>query len=227
MPKQVKKNGRNNQVSPADQKKSTITFVNDDKCSIKSEESSPILENDEKTVIPHSGKKRTYEDEEAGGDFGLEMQKMLEMFGADISKTLSTKKKRLEHFTQLSLKTTGKKVEEILTAQQNERTRLQEEYCKQAESVFQQWENDIDKIKEQEEKLTNLFKQQQKLFQQSRIIQGQRLKTIRQLNEQFIKSVDELDKSHINQQNSLQLELKKEMALLQKRILMDMVRAVH
>lgn len=35
-----------------------------------------------------------------------------------------------------------------------DRTRLQEEYCKQAESVFQQWENDIDKIKEQEEKLT-------------------------------------------------------------------------
>ena len=35
--------------------------------------------------------------------------------------------------------------------------------------------------------------------------------------------LEELEKSHTVQQNSVQSELKKEMALLQKRILMDMV----
>ncbi len=35
--------------------------------------------------------------------------------------------------------------------------------------------------------LQNLFRQQQKLFQQSRVVQGQRLKTMRQLHEQFMK----------------------------------------
>lgn len=34
------------------------------------------------------------------------------------------------------------------------RMQLQEEYCRQADSVFHQWEIDIEKMKEQEEKLT-------------------------------------------------------------------------
>jgi hypothetical protein len=33
------------------------------------------------------------------------------------------------------------------------RSKLQEEYCRQAESVLGQWETDIEKLKEQEEKL--------------------------------------------------------------------------
>ena len=35
--------------------------------------------------------------------------------------------------------------------------------------------------------IQNLFRQQQKLFQQSRVVQAQRLKTIRQLHEQYTK----------------------------------------
>ena len=35
--------------------------------------------------------------------------------------------------------------------------------------------------------MQNLFRQQQKLFQQSRVVQAQRLKTIRQLHEQYTK----------------------------------------
>ena len=43
---------------------------------------------------------------------------------ADISKTLSDKKKRLEQFTQSSLKTNAKKVEQIWKGQQSERYAL-------------------------------------------------------------------------------------------------------
>ncbi|KAK3103271.1 hypothetical protein FSP39_018020 [Pinctada imbricata] len=105
----------------------------------------------------------------------------------------------------------------------NMRNKLHDEYCRQVSTVFQQWEADLEKTKEQEEKLTQLFKQQQKLFQQARIVQSQRLKTIRQLHDQYSKGIDDLDKSHEGQQVSVQSELKKEMALLQKRILMDTV----
>ena len=49
------------------------------------------------------------------------MQKMLECFGADISKTLVAKRKRLEQYTQNSLKSQGKKVEDIWKNQQAER----------------------------------------------------------------------------------------------------------
>lgn len=54
-------------------------------------------------------------------------------------------------------------------------------------NVLQQWELDIQKFEEQGEKLSNLFRQQQKIFQQSRIVQSQRMKAIKQIHEQFIK----------------------------------------
>lgn len=71
--------------------------------------------------------------------------------------------------------------------------------------------------------MQNLFRQQQKVFQQSRIVQSQRLKTIRQLYEQFIKSMEDLEKNHENLLTGAQNELKKEMALLQKKIMMETV----
>ncbi|BFZ04154.1 hypothetical protein BsWGS_07193 [Bradybaena similaris] len=201
----------------------------EDELNVHSESSSPVAElqqRDTETplVMPAaSGKKRVavadvnYDP----NDFSHEMQKMLEGFGADISKTLSNKRKRMEQLTQASLKNTNKKVEEVWRTQQQARNKLQDEFSKQVNSVYQQWELDIDKIKEQEEKLNTLFKQQQKLFQQSRIVQCQRLKTVRELCEQFVKGLEELENNRQSQQASLQGELKKEMQLLQKRILMD------
>lgn len=186
---------------------------------------SPARQRDEETpVVPSTsaGKKRpATNDDYDPANFNMEMQRMLDGFGADISKTLCQKKKRVEQFTQVSLKNTNKKVEELWTAQQQARSKLQEEYGRQVNAVFQQWESDIEKAKEQEEKLATLFKQQQKLFQQTRIVQGQRLKTIREQTEQFMRGLDELDQNRQGQQKSLQTELKKEMSLLQKKILMD------
>lgn len=178
---------------------------------------------DEMIPMTSKGKKRAYEEEEEEPqNFGGEMQKMLDCFGADISKTLVAKRKRLEQYTQNSLKTQGKKVEDIWKNQQAERQRLGEEFRKQVASVFGQWESDLEKTKDQEEKLQNLFKQQQKLFQQSRVVQSQRLKSIKQLHDQYIKGLQDMERTHAEQQvNSVHSEMKKEMAALQKKILMD------
>ncbi len=67
------------------------------------------------------------------------------------------------------------------------RQHLGQEYKKQVLAVLSQWESDVQKSKEAEEKLQNMFKQQHKLFQQQRIVQSQRLKTIKQLHDQFTK----------------------------------------
>ena len=56
-----------------------------------------------------------------------------------------------------------------------------------------------------------------------RNIQAQRLKTIKQLHEQYKKGMDELEKCHRKQQVDMQTEIKKEMALLQKKMLMESV----
>ncbi|XP_055510716.1 synaptonemal complex protein 3 isoform X3 [Leucoraja erinacea] len=113
---------------------------------------------------------------------------MLERFGADINKAILAKKKRLEVYTKSSLKTSNQKIEQVWKVQQEERQKLSDDYCKQFTGIFQQWEKDIQKAKDQEEKIENL---------------------------------EDLEKSHTEQQSAVQSELRKEMALFQKRILMD------
>ncbi|XP_045176216.2 synaptonemal complex protein 3-like isoform X1 [Mercenaria mercenaria] len=180
------------------------------------------LPKDETPIIPKGKKRALEQDGEDAEDFGQGLQKMLECFGSDyIKNSLMNKKKRLEVLTQGALKASSKTVDDIWKVQTNERTRLQDEYSKQVSAVFQQWESDLEKTKEQETKLTMLYKQQQKLFEQARAVQSQRLKTIKQLHCQYIKGLDDLEKSHHHQATSATAELKKEMSLLQKKILMD------
>ena len=70
----------------------------------------------------------------------------------------------------------------------------------------------------------NLYKQQQKLFQQQRIVQSQRLKRVRQLLEDHTKNLQDLQRSHEAQQVTVQEQLRKEINMLQKKILTDTVR---
>ncbi|XP_004417359.1 PREDICTED: synaptonemal complex protein 3 isoform X3 [Odobenus rosmarus divergens] len=142
---------------------------------------------------------------------------------ADINKALLAKRKRLELYTKASLKTSNQKIEHVWKTQQEQRQKLNQEYSQQFLTLFQQWDIDVQKAEEQEEKLANMFRQQQKVFQQSRIVQSQRLKTIRQLYEQFIKSMEDLEKNHDNLLTGAQNELRKEMAMLQKKIMMETV----
>ncbi|NXI47498.1 SYCP3 protein, partial [Galbula dea] len=154
-------------------------------------------------------------------DVGGEVQNMLERFGADINKALLAKRKRLEMYTKASLKTSNQKIELVWKTQLEQRQKLNHEFSQQFLNLFQQWDLDVQKAEEQEEKLVNVFRQQQKVFQQARIVQSQRLKTIKQLYDQFLKSMEELEKSNENLLAGAQNELRKEMAMLQKKIIMD------
>ncbi|KFO85620.1 Synaptonemal complex protein 3 [Buceros rhinoceros silvestris] len=151
-----------------------------------------------------------------------EVQNMLERFGADINKALLAKRKRLEMYTKASLKTSNQKIEHVWKTQQEQRQKLNHEFSQQFMTLFQQWDVDVQKAEEQEEKLANVFRQQQKVFQQARIVQSQRLKTIKQLYDQFLKvHMEELEKSNESLLAGAQSELRKEMAMLQKKIMMD------
>uniref|UniRef100_A0A7M4FMM7 Synaptonemal complex protein 3 n=1 Tax=Crocodylus porosus TaxID=8502 RepID=A0A7M4FMM7_CROPO len=134
---------------------------------------------------------------------------------------LQAKKKRLEMYTKASLKTSNQKIEHVWKTQQEQRQKLNHEYSQQFLTLFQQWDVDMQKGEEQEEKLANMFRQQQKVFQQARIVQNQRLKTIKQLYDQFLKSMEDMEKNNENLLAGAQSELRKEMAMLQKKIMMD------
>uniref|UniRef100_A0AAY5K8Y9 XLR/SYCP3/FAM9 domain-containing protein n=1 Tax=Esox lucius TaxID=8010 RepID=A0AAY5K8Y9_ESOLU len=178
---------------------------------------------EEPPVVDRLTKKRIFEEDDLHVGVGNEVQSMLERFGADISKAMQAKRKRLETFTKTSLKGSNQKLEQLWNSQFTQRQKLTHEYSQQMSSVLQQWEIDAQKSEDQEEKLNNLFRQQQKLFQQARVVQSQKLKTIKELYEQFIKNMEEMEKSHETFLKGAQVELKKEMAMLQKKIMMDTV----
>ncbi|XP_053517637.1 synaptonemal complex protein 3 isoform X1 [Artibeus jamaicensis] len=219
LPSGRKHTGKSGKISMEDQLLIAFEFEKEDRKALSGPEED--VTRAKTPAIDKLGKKRT----SAGilENTGDEVQTMLEKIGANINSSLLAKKKRLAMYTKASLKTSSQKIEHIWKTQQDLRQKLSKEFSQQCMTLFQQWEIDVQKAEEQEEKLANLFRQQQKIFQQSRVIQSQRLNTVKQLYEQFVKSMGDLDKNQDTLLTGAQIELKKEMALLQKQIMMDTV----
>ncbi|XP_030588048.1 synaptonemal complex protein 3 [Archocentrus centrarchus] len=177
---------------------------------------------DETPVVDKLAKKRPADfEEEAPCAVGNEVQSMLEKFGADISKVMQAKKKRLECLTKNYMKGSQHKLEQLWNNYYSQRQKITQQYSQQVSSALQQWETEAQRAEEQEEKLNNLFRQQQKILQQARVVRNQKLKTVKELYEQFVKNMEDMEKSHESFLQGAQQELRKEMASLQKKILMD------
>uniref|UniRef100_A0A3Q3BG65 Synaptonemal complex protein 3 n=1 Tax=Kryptolebias marmoratus TaxID=37003 RepID=A0A3Q3BG65_KRYMA len=182
---------------------------------------------DETPIVDKLGKKRPAADFEEEGvpcAVGNEVHSMLEKFGADISKVMQAKKKRLESLTKNYMKGSQHKLDQLWTNYHGQRKKMTQQYSQQVSSALQQWETEAQRAEEQEEKLNNLFRQQQKILQQARVVQNQKLKAVRELYEQFVKNMEDMEKNHETFLQGAQQELRKEMAALQKKILMDTVR---
>ncbi|XP_022071793.1 synaptonemal complex protein 3 [Acanthochromis polyacanthus] len=175
-------------------------------------------------IVEKLAKKRSaadFEQEEASCAVGNEVQSMLEKFGADISKVLQVKRKRLECLTKNYMKGGQHKLEQLWNTHHGQRQKITQQYSEQVSAALQQWETEAVRAEEQEEKLNNLFRQHQKILQQARDTQKQKLKTVKELYEQLVKNMEEMEKSQEAFLQGAQQELKKEMATLQKKILMD------
>lgn len=195
--------------SPEDEKKELSGSEDDSRA-----EGVPVLDKLTK-------KRPATECEEEGAAVGNEVQSMLEKFGADISKVMQAKKKRLESLTKNYMKGSQHKLEQLWSTYHSQRQKMTQQYSQQVSCALQQWETEAQRAEEQEEKLNNLFRQQQKILQQARLVQNQKLKTVRELYEQFVKNMEDMEKSHDAFLQGAQQELRKEMATLQKKILMD------
>ncbi|KAM4618530.1 synaptonemal complex protein 3 [Polymixia lowei] len=216
--KQIKKTKRPEEKSDS----KVFDFAHEEKKKVISSEDD--VREDETPVVDKLAKKRPAEFEDDLEDtcaVGNEVQNMLEKFGADVNKVMQAKRKRLESLTKNSLKGSHQKLDQLWNSQYAQRQKLTQEYSQHVSSVLQQWETEAQRAEEQEEKLNNLFRQQQKVFQQAKVVQSQKLKTIKDLYEQFVKNMEEMEKSHEAFLQGAQQELKKEMATLQKKILID------
>uniref|UniRef100_A0A3Q1FT54 Synaptonemal complex protein 3 n=1 Tax=Acanthochromis polyacanthus TaxID=80966 RepID=A0A3Q1FT54_9TELE len=140
---------------------------------------------------------------------------------SDISKVLQVKRKRLECLTKNYMKGGQHKLEQLWNTHHGQRQKITQQYSEQVSAALQQWETEAVRAEEQEEKLNNLFRQHQKILQQARDTQKQKLKTVKELYEQLVKNMEEMEKSQEAFLQGAQQELKKEMATLQKKILMD------
>ncbi|KAE8289305.1 Synaptonemal complex protein 3 [Larimichthys crocea] len=179
---------------------------------------------DETPIVDKPAKKRPAADfveEGAPCAVGNEVHSMLEKFGADISKVMQAKKKRLESLTKNYMKGSQQKLEQLWNNYHSQRQKMTQQYSQQVSSALQQWESEAQRAEEQEEKFNNLFRQQLKILQQARMVQNQKLKTVRELYELFVKNMEDMEKSHDAFLQGAQQELRKEMATLQKKILMD------
>ncbi|XP_023816052.1 synaptonemal complex protein 3 [Oryzias latipes] len=165
----------------------------------------------------------SFEEEEFGcaDDVGNEVQSMLEKFGAEINKAMHAKQKHLEGLTKNHMVGSQHKLEQLWSNYHGQRKKTTQQFSQQVSAALQQWEAEAHRSEEQEEKLNNLFRQQQKILQQARVVQNQKLKGVKELYEQFVKNMEEMEKSHHEFLQGAQEELKQEMATLQKKLLMD------
>ncbi|NP_001098182.1 synaptonemal complex protein 3 [Oryzias latipes] len=169
-------------------------------------------------------KKRSAAVFEEGADecaAGNEVQSMLEKFGADINKAMQVKQKHLECLTKNHMTGSQHKLEQLWSNYHGQRKKTTQQFSQRVSTAFQQWEAEAHRTEEQEEKLSNLFRQQQKVLQQARVAQNQKLKVVRELYDQFVKNMEEMEKSQNEFLQAAQEELKREMATLQKKLLME------
>ncbi|XP_045852351.1 synaptonemal complex protein 3-like [Meles meles] len=154
-------------------------------------------------------------------DVGNEVRKMLQGLGADIKQALLAKRTMFEMNTKASVKTTNEKIEHVWKIQQEERQNLRLKYSRQFLTLFWEWDADMRKAQEQEEKLAGMFQEQRKLLQQARVVQNQRLQKIKKLYEQFSESTQDLEKEHERLLADEQREVREEMTKLQDKIMME------
>ncbi|XP_061138152.1 synaptonemal complex protein 3 isoform X1 [Syngnathus typhle] len=188
-------------------------------------------------------------EEDTGVPVGVEVHSMLERFGADINKVMLTKRKRLENLTKTYMNGGQQKMEQLWNNYHKQRfdnmrppsrpcppttsgcfcracvcvrrQKMTQDYSQQLSSVSDQWQLEMQQIKDQEEKFNNLIRQQQKVIQQSKILQTQKIEAMQELFKNFVKNMEEMEKNQEEVLHRAQQELRKEMATMQKKILMD------
>uniref|UniRef100_A0A8C0QYM3 XLR/SYCP3/FAM9 domain-containing protein n=1 Tax=Canis lupus dingo TaxID=286419 RepID=A0A8C0QYM3_CANLU len=140
-----------------------------------------------------------------------------------IKQALLAKRKMFEANAKASLKTTNEKIEQGWKIQQEQRQNLHFKYSQQFLTLLWEWDTDMRKAQEQEAKLAGMFQEQQKILQQARIVQNQRLEKLRNVYKEFLKRSQALDKDHEHFLTDEQSEVREEITKLQNKIMREAV----
>ncbi|XP_041598232.1 synaptonemal complex protein 3-like [Vulpes lagopus] len=146
---------------------------------------------------------------------------MLQGLGGGIKQALLAKRKMFEANAKASLKSTNEKIEQGWKIQQEQRQNLHFKYSQRFLTLFQKWDTDMRRAQEQEAKLAGMFQEQQKILQQARIVQNQRLEKLRNVYKEFLKRSQALDKDHEHFLSDEQSEVREEITKLQNKIMRE------
>ncbi|NP_001395839.1 uncharacterized protein LOC100360496 [Rattus norvegicus] len=154
-------------------------------------------------------------------DPGEKVEVILGNIGVDINRALSAKRQRLETTARQSFAGVEQKMKEVWNSHEDAMAQLNEESAQAFANLFERWDADFKKFREQYEKLVNDFQEEEKNFQQSRLIQNQRLRTIKQVHEQFLQNLEDLEKRNDDLLTGTQSELKEEINKLRRKIMKE------
>lgn len=153
-------------------------------------------------------------------DVGEKVEALLGRVSVDINRALTAKRQRLETNTK-SLEGIDQNMKQVWNSQEDAVAKLNGESAQAFTNLFQQWDLDFQKVQEKYVKLMNDFQQEEKAFEQCRLVQSKRLKTIKQIHEQFIKNLEDVEKKNDCLLMDMQNELEEEMNKLQKKIMKE------
>ncbi|KAI6658578.1 Synaptonemal complex protein 3-like isoform X3 [Oopsacas minuta] len=179
---------------------------------------SPNIETTEKS--PNTRKRPLATDNEfdipeLGGDFS----DIFANLKADVTKTMSAKKKKYEIYSKTSSEYTRKKIDEVYAKQETDRSKLTQDFCLKIKKLNDEFQEDIKKATESEEQLLNVFKHYHKMTQQTRQRTSNTFKSIVSTAQDFKQKSTELSKKHQKEKEDLQTDIDNEIKNLQKKII--------
>ncbi|XP_055462694.1 synaptonemal complex protein 3-like [Psammomys obesus] len=189
-----------------------IEIKDDDvECSAESNltaEKCEVLGSDEKALVPPR----------RDGDTGHEVRNKLEKIGAQLNSDLVENKTRMQSYIKSVVKDCNRNIKEHWKAHQEEMREFKIEYTEQVITVFKQWDSDIKQVEDQENELTGSFNHEERIFQQTRMLQTDNLKALKQADDKFLKDLQNLEKNYSNVLKSIHNEFQKQKTVLQGKI---------
>ncbi|XP_060230701.1 synaptonemal complex protein 3-like [Meriones unguiculatus] len=147
-----------------------------------------------------------------------EVKNKLEKIGAHLSSDVVENKTRMQSYIKSVVKDCNRNIREHWKVHQEEMREFKIEYTEQIITVFKQWDSDIMQVEDEENEINGIFNHQQKTFQQTRMLQADSLKTLKQADDEFLKTWEDLEKNYSNVLNSIHNEFQKQKTLLQRKI---------
>lgn len=151
---------------------------------------------------------------------GNEVTSLVNSIGMKVSKTVTARRKRLAAFASTAIKVSEKRYEQMFSKQKAGRERVIEEYEKQVCNIFKEWECDIHKAKDDHDELESILRRLHKILQQREVVHA-RCKSLRSMHEKFMKKNMDLSKVHKDQRENIHRELRKELSILQEKMITD------